>query len=127
MEDLTERPRIVDFSITGEDTLITEEQAFVNSLKLWISSYRGDFINGNTIGGYVTKALNRKLDNSEIDLVHAMISEGLKKDFSPQLEITRLEITPNYSKRRWEIELEAFVSDLNFKVFVKENIRELKQ
>lgn len=127
MGKITDRPQVIDFPLVGGDKLVTEEQALINSMKLWITSYAGDFIGLRTRGGYATNAINRPLDEEETDLVYAGFMEGFKEDFSPQLEITQLNVAPNREKRRWDVEIEAFVPSLNMRVFVRESIKDKKQ
>ncbi len=114
-----------DYDIFGELVEVYEEKALLNSLKLWIASSEGDFIGGITRGGYVTSALNIPLSTESLIVVEHQIKQGLANDFKPLLQVINLSVQPDYIKRRWEIELEAYAPELKMKLYVKESIKDL--
>jgi len=123
----TTAPTIVDYplyGITDKTSEVYELEALINSLKLWVASYRGDFIGGITRGGYVTEVLSSPMSTVEAELVYVAIQEGLDKDFTPRLEIINLDVSPNYEKRLWDIYLEAYSPELNIKVQVNQSIKD---
>jgi len=108
----------------GSIKTLYERDALINSLRLWISSKQGDFIGGRTRGGYVRKALNRPMSETDSVDVYQAIMTGLTNDFSPTLEIISLNVVPNLEKRRWEINLDAYAPSLKQRIEVKESLKE---
>lgn len=121
---------IFDYSLFGDSTdgtlkEVQEVEALINSIKLWMASYEGDYIDYRTVGGFVTSALGKPMKDSNIVEVTQRIRYGIENDFTPALTIISLEVIPNFEKRRWEISLEAYSPELNLRVFINENIKEL--
>ena len=119
---------IFDYSIFGsnEDENIREvyeREAFTNSLRMWIASYEGDYIGGSTRGGYVMEAISRPMTETDTELVYGIIYEGLTKDFRPAIQVQNLEVKPDWEKRRWVIELDYFVPELNFSSTIQESLK----
>lgn len=110
--------------VDGNIKIVFEQKALINSLKLWIASYQGDFIGGNTRGGYVRNAINKPLSSTDAEDVYHAIMIGLKKDFRPELEVVSLSVIPNVKKRKWDITLDAYSSALKERVFIQESLKE---
>lgn len=110
--------------IEGNIKIDYERDALVNSLKLWISSKRGDFVGGKTLGGYVRSAISRPMTETDALDVYQSVKNGLKDDFRPVLEILDLEITPDYEKKRWNIRLDAFAPEMRERILISESLKE---
>ena len=124
----TFNPKVFDQDIFGNTDngnikIVYDKEALVNSLKLWIASYQGDFIGLNTRGGYVRKAIGRPMTETDaMDVYHAIIT-GLKNDFRPALEIVDLSVIPNLKKRRWDIKLDAYAPSLKERIYIQESLK----
>lgn len=130
MEEREYTPEVFDIDLLGNTQSgnlkeIYDYEALNNSLKLWIASYRGDYIGMETMGGYVTESLNRPMRDIDIIDVKQAITVGLKNDFKPKLEIISLAVEPDYRKRRWRIMLDAYAPSVNIRVRIDENIKDL--
>lgn len=100
-----------------------EKDALTNSLKMWITSRRGDVVREPERGGYLYSWLTKPLREEEIDNIEMAIRNGIEQDFQPFLRIIALQVTPNYEGRYWEIYLETYSPYLALRSTVNEKIK----
>lgn len=97
--------------------------ALTNSIKMWMSSYRGDFIRRPMRSGYITPLLMKRMNQVDVDEFEQIIRDGFNEDFRPVLRILNLEVVPNYERRYWEIQMEVYSPDLKIQASVSERIK----
>lgn len=107
----------------GEINQLWGERALQQSIKMWIASYEGDVIRNPIRGGYVTQWFLKPMQQVDDDDVIMSIRDGFEQDFTPYLELKRIEVRPNYEERYWEIYMEVYSSDLKVATVVDEKIR----
>jgi len=83
-------------------------QALANAIKLWITSYKGDFPRQPSKGGYVTRWLFKPMNDTTLENMYISIRDGIQNDFNNQVRINELTITPNYEKRTWKIKMDVY-------------------
>jgi len=99
------------------------DRALVNSLKLWISSFKGDLINNLNTGGRVVQHLLKPMRQVDIQNFKQSIRDGIAMDYGPTLKIKKLEITPNYEERVFEIYMEVYSKELKYVTGLYEKIK----
>ncbi len=124
-----ETPLIFDYDISGNIGLsggiiqVWEEDALINSLKMWIVSRRTDIVREPGRGGYVIDWLTKAAQEQNIENLEMAIRDGIDQDFSPPLQIINLEVTVNALKRTWNIYMEVFSAQLNLRATLEERIK----
>ena len=98
-------------------------EALNNSLKMWISSFRGDIIRQADRAGYIAPLVMKPMNQVDVDQFEQIVRDGFNDDFRPFLRILTLEITPNYERRYWEIFMQVYSPDLKIHAEVSERIK----
>ncbi len=124
-----ENPLIYDYDISGKVGLsgdilqVWEQDALINSLKMWISSRRGGIIREPTRGGYLIDWLTKTMSETNIENLEMSIRDGIDQDFSPHLQIINLIVSPDTKKRQWNIYMEVFSPELKLRAVLDERIK----
>ena len=124
-----ENPLIYDYDISGGVGLngdilqVWEQEALINSLKMWISSRRADIIREPERGGYLIDWLTKAMSADNIDAIQMSIRDGLDQDFSPHLQVINLIVTPDVQKRQWRIYMEIYSPELKLQAVLDERIK----
>ena len=117
----------IDATLTSTGTLevLEGKQAIINALRLWLSSFKGEFIRDPERGGYITRWLMKPINADTALSIKRAIFDGLTDEFSPALIPSAVEVIPNYEKEYWEINIEAYCPAFRESINVIENIRKL--
>lgn len=128
---LKEKVVFKDYPLDAETTSsgvlreLEGQEAIVNALRLWISSFKGEIIRRPEDGGYITRWLMKPLNEETGIAIKRALLDGLTEDFTPVLIPTLIDVTPNYEKGFWEIHIEAYSPQFRETINVMENIRKL--
>lgn len=129
--EIEKRIQYKDYSIdaeladSGTLRLLEGVEAVENSLRLWISSFKGEIIRQPNKGGYITRWLMKPITEDTRMAIKRAILDGLIDEFEPVLIPTKVEVTPNYEKEFWEIHIEAYSPTFREQINIIENIRKL--
>ena len=107
----------------GEINQVWGKEALTQSIKMWIASYEGDVVRSPMRGGYITQWLMKPMQQVDEDDIIMSIRDGFEQDFTPYLQIRRVEVNPNYEQRYWEIYMEVYSADLKVATVVDEKIK----
>ena len=100
-KNFNDPPVIFDVDLDGSIELdgslkyLWEEDALVQSIKLWIASRKGDILRKPNSGGTVFPFLTKPLTEDSIDYLKMAIRDGISEDFVPELLITNLQVKPS--------------------------------
>jgi len=97
-----------EIELDGSLRIVTGSDALANSLRMWISSFRGEILRNPTKGGYVIQWLMKPMSEETRVRIAEAIEEGLFEDFDPKITLQKLTVTPNYENKYWEIELRGY-------------------
>lgn len=115
---------IYDASEDNKGIIILEgAEAVKNALKLWLVSFKGDMIRRPDFGGYVTQWLFKSMDEDTRFDIRTAIRVGLEREFSPNVVIDSVKVTPDYVRESWEIEIAGWIPALQEEIHVIENLR----
>lgn len=126
---ITDYPIVYDLNMEGSIDKkghvreMWNAEALTNSIKMWISSFRGDIMRGPDRGGYISEILMRPMDETDTDDFEQIIRNGFNEDFRPYLRVYNIEIVPNYERRYWSIRLQVYSPDLKVYAEVDERIK----
>lgn len=98
-------------------------EAVKNSLRLWLTSFKGETIRKPSAGGYVTKWLYKLLNESTASDIKTAIRVGLDRDFSPNLTVNSVKVTPDYKEQCWVIEIKGYIEILQEEFQIIERLR----
>lgn len=98
-------------------------EALTNSIKMWMSSFRGDILRGPDQGGYIAEIVMRPMTETDAEDFEQIIRNGFNEDFRPYLRVYDIEVVPNYERRYWNIRLQVYSPDLKIYAEVDERIK----
>lgn len=105
-------PIIKETKSNGEIKTYSNSDALFQSIKIWLSSQKGEKIRSNT-GGVIYPYIGKLLDENNAIKMKNAIREGLKNDFYPPLTIVELEVIPNKETNSWFIKIAGYNKDLS--------------
>jgi hypothetical protein len=83
-------------------------EAIKNSIIMWLGSFRGEYLDNPTAGGYLTQHLMKPMTESRTQSIRLSLFQGFEQDFSPSLRVNKIDVIPNFSDRFYEIIVEGF-------------------
>ena len=118
----------IDIPISGNNkqgNYVYNNTALDNSFRLWISSAKNEYLRRQG-GNWLLKHIGKPMNEERALEIKRDLNTGISTEFIPQLTILRLDVTPDYTKRRWIIELVAYSEKLrvglNQKYFVSNEV-----
>ena len=110
---------------TGAINEVFGKEAITNAFLLWLTSARGDLLRNPSRGGillpYITKPMS---DFQRLNIV-TVLQTGIKNDFEPYLVIESLQVLPDYARRKWVIELNAYSPAYKVTTNIKTELKNL--
>ena len=95
---------------SGEATEVYDDDCIGNSLVMWLTSKRGDFLMQPNVGGLLSDVDFKLMSNLNIDLLIFKIQTELALNFSNLLTPTNIQVLPNYTERYIEIKISYSVN-----------------
>ncbi len=83
-----------------------DQAAIKNALTFWLVSKKGEYINNPVEGGVLDFTLFKNMNEENLETIHFKIKNALINRFTPTLEITKIELAPNYEKRYLKINID---------------------
>lgn len=116
-----------DAEIDGKGvlTVLSDADAIVNAVHIWITSFSGERVRDLGGGGLVTKWLFKPLTEDTRQEVEIAIRMGIENEFSPYLTIKRLSVVADAEDMAWIIYLDTYCSSIGQGVSTIEKIRTL--
>ena len=84
----------------------TDEEAVKNALTLWLTSKRGDFLRNPSAGGVVDFFVFKSMNNVNKGRLVFSLKNAINNNFFPKIQLTNVDIIPNYADKYWEITVE---------------------
>ena len=92
----------------GNITILTDQEALSNAIKLWICSFRGERLYKPTRGGYVVAALLKPMSEDRVIEIESAIKTGLREDFQPSIKVTVCDVKPDYDNFCYYLHVEGY-------------------
>lgn len=109
----------------GVLTVLRGKEAVENALRMWLVSFPGEVIRMPHKGGYITRWLFKPMNDTTAQYIKEAIIEGIYEDFPMALRIISVEVTPQYKKSQWEINIIAYIPSMKTELNLTENMRAL--
>ena len=84
------------------------KDALDNAITLWAVSQKGEQGRRPNRGGYLYQYLSTPLGDDTARAMEQSIMDGLSIDFLDDLTVNFLQVTANYDRSRWEVQLQVF-------------------
>ncbi len=97
--------------------------ALNNSIVMWLLSFKNEILRSPGRGGYFSQWLFKPMIANNIPKMMKSIQDGIDQDFLPQLTLLAMNITPQYTKRYWEVFMQVFCQSLQMGTTVNANIK----
>jgi hypothetical protein len=126
------RPAIVDFPATGLmiDSLgnipvLTDQDALVNCVNLWICSFRGERLYRPREGGIIADALLKPISDDRANQMRDDLIDGLAYQFVPHVVVETCTVTPDYDRGCYTIEIRGYCPALKVSLYHNVSIHSL--
>jgi hypothetical protein len=129
---MNRRSIIVDFPATGLliDSLgnipvLTDQEALVNCINLWICSFRGERLYRPKEGGVIADALLKPISEDRASRMRDDLIEGLAYQFTPHVVVDRCNVVPDYERGCYNIEIRGYCPALKVSLYNNVSINSL--
>lgn len=108
----------------GDIKKLIDDDALKQAFRFWLASSKGERLRSKT-GGYVLPHLKKPINEERKRAIKRAILQGLRQDFTPYLEVIKIDVIPNYNKKQWTIEVVFYAPELKRAIRVSENLNTL--
>jgi hypothetical protein len=129
---MNRRSTIVDFPATGlmVDSLgnipvLTDQDALVNCINLWICSFRGERLYRPREGGIIADALLKPISEDRASQMRDDLIDGLAYQFTPHVVVEMCNVVPDYDKGCYNIEIRGRCPALKVSLYHNVSINSL--
>jgi phage baseplate assembly protein W len=123
---------IVDFPATeimidslGNIPVLTDQDALVNCINLWICSFRGERLYRPNEGGIIADALLKPISDDRADQMRDELIDGLAYRFNPRVVVQTCTVTPDYDRGCYNIEIRGYCPALKVSLYHNVSINSL--
>jgi hypothetical protein len=123
---------VVDFPATGEmiDALgnipvLSDQEALINCINLWICSFRGERLYRPRAGGIIADALLKPIGDDRANQMRADLIDGLAYQFTPHVVVESCVVEPDYEKGCYNIEIRGHCPALKVSLYHNVSINSL--
>jgi len=123
---------IVDFPGTGEMItpqgnipVLTDQDALINAINLWICSFRGERLYRPHDGGIVAGNLLNPMSDERANDIHDDLVDGLAHQFTPHVTVSECAVIPDYERNTYWITIVGYCPALRVSIYDKIGLRPL--
>jgi len=123
---------IVDFPGTGEIvnpqgniSVLTDQNALINAVNLWLCSFRGERLYRPHDGGIIADNLLKPMSDERAKDIHDDIIDGLAYQFNPCVTVSECKVIPDYERSTYWITIVGYCPSLKVSIFDKIGLRSL--
>jgi hypothetical protein len=123
---------IVDFPATGlmidslgNIPILTDQDALVNCINLWICSFRGERLYRPGEGGIIADALLKPISEDRARLMRDDLIDGLAYQFMPHVVVSMCKVVPDYERGCYNIEIRGHCPALKVSLYHNVSINSL--
>jgi hypothetical protein len=115
---------IVDYPGTGEMVtsqgnipVLTDQDALVNAINLWVCSFRGERLYRPHTGGVIADNLLKPISDDRARSIHDDLIDGLAYKFTPYVEVQECTVTPDYERNTYWIMIRGYCPGLRSSIY----------
>lgn len=101
------------------------KEALSNALIQWLTLKKGEVLRRPDLGGVLDPWITKPLTDLNAKLMVRVIQANIESNFTPYLQLVSLNVTPDYEKRAWFIEIEAYSPEYKVPVDLSTYIKNL--
>ncbi len=123
---------VVDFPGTGEMItsqgnipVLTDQDALVNAINLWICSFRGERLYRPHDGGIISENLLKPMSDDRAQSIHDDLVDGLAYKFIPSVKVQECRVISDYNRNTYWIEIRGFCPALRVSIYDKIGLKPL--
>lgn len=123
---------IVDFPATGlmidalgNIPVLTDQDALINCINLWICSFRGERLYRPREGGIIADALLKPISDERANQMKADLVDGLAYQFTPHVIVESCTVSPDYERGCYNIEIRGRCPALKVSLYHNVSINSL--
>lgn len=106
---------IVDF--LGNISVLSNQDALVNCINLWICSFRGERLYRPNEGGVISDALLKPISDERALQMRDDLIDGLAYQFTPHIIVNSCIVVPDYSSGCYRIEIKGYCPALKIALY----------
>ena len=123
---------IVDFPGTGEMInsqgnipVLTDQDALVNAINLWICSFRGERLYRPNDGGIISDNLLKPMSDERANSIRDDLIDGLAHKFTPFVTVSECTVAPDYERNTYWIVIIGYCPALRVSIYNKVGLKPL--
>jgi hypothetical protein len=123
---------IVDFPATGlmidslgDIPVLTDQDALINCINLWICSFRGERLYRPGEGGIIADALLKPISDDRANQMRDDLIDGLAYQFMPHVVVDMCNVVPDYERGCYNIEIRGYCPALKVSLYHNVSINSL--
>jgi hypothetical protein len=127
-----QQPIVVDFPATGlmvdysgNIPVLTDQDALINCINLWICSFRGERLYRPREGGIIADALLKPISDDRAKQMRDDLIDGLAYQFTPHVVVEDCVVSPDYDKGCYNIEIRGYCPALKVSLYHNVSINSL--
>ena len=92
----------------GQITTLYGHEAIEASMRLFLASFKGEFVRNPDKGGYLVRLLTKPMNEEIAKEIKATLEEAIALDFTPLVVVKEIEVVPDYIKDAWQISVKGY-------------------
>ena len=123
---------IVDYPGTGEMIdpqgnipVLTDQEALINAINLWVSSFRGERLYRPDDGGVIIHNLLKPMSDERANNIKNEIIDGLMYKFTPFVKVNECTVDADYLSNTYWIIVKGYCPALQTSIYDKIGIKSL--
>ena len=123
---------IVDFPGTGQMVnaqgnipVLTDQDALINAINLWIGSFRGERLYRPHDGGIITEDLLKPMSDERANSIRENLIDGLAHQFTPHVVVSECTVLADYIRDTYWITVRGFCPALRVSIYDEVGIKPL--
>jgi len=109
----------------GEMVVHFGHEAIEASMRLFLASFKGEFIRNPDKGGYLIRLLNKPMDERIAQEIREQLTYSIAQDFSPTINISKLTVVPLYEEDRWQIDIQGYCPLVKEEISLSEKFKHM--
>jgi hypothetical protein len=123
---------LVDFPATGTmiDSLgnipvLTDQDALINAINLWICSFKGERLYRPNDGGIIADNLLKPMSDDRAMSIRDDLIDGLANKFTPYVTVSECTVFPDYNRSTYWITIVGYCPSLRVSIYDKIGLKSL--